>query len=147
MLDPGDRGARWRRVLRLCFHEFAMRRFVVLHHELPPHAQRPSHFDLMIEADGALWTWSMPQWPEPGVPLNVEPLPDHRLTYLEYEGPVSGDRGHVTRRESGTCELLCRDEARTVVRVNGTKLRGTLEIDAVPSGCRLVWQPEEDRLP
>jgi len=124
-----------------------MRRFVVLHHETPPHAQRPSHFDLMIEADGALWTWALPQWPEPAVPLDVEPLPDHRLAYLEYEGPISGDRGHVTRRESGTCEVLCRDDARTVVRVYAAQLRGTIKIETAPEGCRLVWLPEEASQP
>ncbi len=120
-----------------------MRRFVVLHHETPPDAQRPSHFDLMIEAGDALWTWALPDWPKPGAWLDVEPLPDHRLAYLEYEGPISGDRGRVTRHESGTCQVLVRDETRTVARVWGSRLRGTLQIETVPEGCRLLWQPEE----
>lgn len=124
-----------------------MRRFVVLHHETPPHAQRASHFDFMIEGGETLWTWALPQWPEPGVWLNVEPLRDHRLAYLEYEGPISGDRGHVTRRESGTCEVLQRDGARTVVRLAGERMRGTIQIETLLDGCRLMWQPEEESGP
>ena len=119
-----------------------MRRFVVLHHETPPHAQRASHFDLMIESGDALWTWALPQWPAQGEWLAVEPLPDHRLAYLEYEGPVSGDRGYVTRRDCGTCKVMHHDAERTVVRVAGEQLRGTIQIETLPDGCRLLWLPE-----
>jgi hypothetical protein len=36
----------------------------------------------------------------------AEHLPPHRSDYLEHEGPVSGDRGCVTRVESGLCEVV-----------------------------------------
>ena len=35
--------------------------------------------------------------PAPGVEMIAEALGDHRLDYLDYEGPVSGDRGLVSR--------------------------------------------------
>jgi hypothetical protein len=76
-------------------------RYVVLRHEGVP----DPHFDLMLEDEhGAekLLTWRSPVWPiEVGTPL--ERLADHRNAYLDYEGPLSGDRGFVTRVASGWC--------------------------------------------
>ena len=73
-------------------------RYVVLRHEGIP----SPHFDLMFETSpgSALATWRSDSWP----PRGNEPLtrlPDHRSHYLSYEGPVSGDRGHVTRVAAG----------------------------------------------
>jgi hypothetical protein len=76
-----------------------MPRFVLLEHDHP----RP-HWDLMLEAGSVLWTWRLPQVPSPPCTLPVERLPDHRLLYLDYEGPVSGARGTVRRVLSGTFE-------------------------------------------
>ncbi len=78
------------------------RRFVVLEHDTNPH-----HFDLMIESDEALWTWSLyrDQLPDSFEELAVERIQDHRTAYLTYEGPVSGDRGRVQRVDKGTCRL------------------------------------------
>jgi hypothetical protein len=75
--------------------EHAMPRFVVLAHDWPH-----PHFDLLIERDGVLKAWRLPEPPRDGLP--VEPLPDHRLFYLDYEGPLTGDRGSVLRIDSGT---------------------------------------------
>lgn len=121
-----------------------MRRFVILFHEMPPDASRPDHFDLMIEAETALWTWALPAWPEPGMWMDVAPLPDHRLAYLEYEGPISGNRGRVTRRDAGTCEVRHRDQQSTVIQVAGQHLRGTLRVQYDPQHQRhrLLWQKE-----
>lgn len=78
------------------------RRFVVLEHETDPH-----HYDLMIEHDDGLWTWSLYRGDLPDTidELELERIQDHRKDYLTYEGPVSGDRGFVRRVESGTCGL------------------------------------------
>ncbi len=77
-------------------------RFVVLHHT----GIDPPHYDLMYEREpgGMLATWRLPAWPPPGS-IPVEPLGDHRRAYLDYEGPVSGDRGNVRRVASGTCRV------------------------------------------
>lgn len=78
----------------------APRRFVVLHHT----GIDSPHYDLMYERGpgGPLATWHFPQWPPKGF-VPVEPLGDHRRAYLDYEGPVSGNRGQVRRIASGTC--------------------------------------------
>ena len=78
-------------------------RYVILRHEGVPEP----HFDLMFEiAEGSkLATWRSPSWP-PVTSQRIEKLVDHRREYLTYEGPISNDRGRVTRVESGTYEPL-----------------------------------------
>src|SRR5437764_266524 len=75
----------------------AMPRYVILEHD---HPRR--HWDLMLEAGGALCTWRLEAWPRDGVQIRAELIGDHRLAYLDYEGPVSGNRGRVERRDEGT---------------------------------------------
>ncbi len=77
-------------------------RFVILWHALPPTSSRPSHFDLMFEEDAGLRTWAVERLPAPDGPaVRAVPLPPHRLAYLNYEGPVSQNRGHVCRVAAG----------------------------------------------
>ena len=73
-------------------------RYVILHHTGIP----DPHYDLMFETtpNSALATWRSPTWPITE-PTYVTPLPDHRTHYLTYEGPVSQNRGQVTRIASG----------------------------------------------
>jgi hypothetical protein len=77
-------------------------RYVVLRHDGVP----VPHFDLMVETSSGseLATWQSSHWPiETDTPLTR--LPDHRRMYLDYEGPVSGDRGEVHRVASGRLRL------------------------------------------
>ncbi|MFN9876929.1 MAG: hypothetical protein ACK557_00505 [Planctomycetota bacterium] len=77
-------------------------RFAVLHHRLPPAAERSDHFDLLLEWRGALLTWELPIRP-----LLIDQttaarrLPDHRLVYLDYSGPLTENRGHVQLVDTG----------------------------------------------
>lgn len=85
-------------------------RFVILRHELPPGAERGSHWDLMLENRGILLTWELPELPPGPLPasferLGIRRLPDHRIAYLDYEGPVSNDRGTVKRVDFGEYQL------------------------------------------
>lgn len=109
-----------------------MPRFVILHHETPPDYPRPSHWDCMLEVDSVLVTWSLPQLLN-GQPqqMMVEQLADHRLEYLHYEGPISKNRGTVSRVEWG--EFHWRSEAtrrktKIEVELRGQKLAGVLKI-------------------
>jgi hypothetical protein len=75
----------------------ASMRFAILEHDHPL-----LHWDLLLEADGVLKAWRLAQPPEPNHRLiDATALPDHRLRYLDYEGPVGGGRGQVKRWESG----------------------------------------------
>jgi hypothetical protein len=123
-----------------------MPRFVVLYHECPDDRPRPSHWDLMLEEDEALRTWALNQAPnEPTSDANeliADQLPDHRLAYLEYEGPVSGDRGHVTRWDNGEFRCQVDDPEKVVVELEGKRLRGvaTLIRDNAQR-WRFSWSP------
>lgn len=78
-----------------------MPRYVVLRHETPLDHVRPLHWDLMLEAEGGLWTWALPAEPRLQQTLVAERLADHRTAYLDYEGPISRDRGEVRRIMQG----------------------------------------------
>ncbi|MSU76525.1 MAG: hypothetical protein EXS16_00365 [Gemmataceae bacterium] len=79
-----------------------MPRFVILEHDHPV-----LHWDLMLEAGGVLRTWRLAEAPTAAAcAIVAEPLPDHRLAYLDYEGSVSDNRGRVKRWDSGTFDAL-----------------------------------------
>lgn len=75
----------------------ASTRYVILHHR----TDSGEHWDLMLEHDGALLTWQLPSSELSTLPLPARRIADHRLAYLEYEGPLSGNRGSVARVDSG----------------------------------------------
>jgi len=77
-------------------------RYVILRHAGVPEP----HFDLMFESTpgGELMTWRSLEWPITQE-TNLTRLAEHRRAYLDYEGPISNDRGHVTRVAAGTCQI------------------------------------------
>ena len=83
-----------------------MPRYVVLYHETALPQERPSHWDFMLEEHGVLRTWAIQSPPSLSEEQPAEALPDHRLTYLDYEGPLSENRGQVTRVMAGEYEKL-----------------------------------------
>ena len=64
------------------------------------------HWDLLMERDGTLASWRLLKPVVCGQWIDAETLPDHRMMYLDYEGPVSRDRGSVKRIASGTYQEL-----------------------------------------
>jgi hypothetical protein len=103
-------------------------RWVLLWHDCPTDYRDGSHWDLMLEREGVaeerrLATWSLRElpkgWPGAAVdaPTEVEAVAfaDHRAAYLDYEGPVSGDRGTVTRIARGEFTWREATERRVVV--------------------------------
>src|SRR5918995_6074940 len=71
-------------------------RFVVLEHDWPA-----VHWDLLLECGPVLRAWRLLAEPGPGRAVPAEPNFDHRPVYLDYEGPLSGDRGRVWRGGGG----------------------------------------------
>src|SRR5262245_50341727 len=97
-----------------------MPRYVILEHDHPG-----LHWDFMLETGGVLLTWRLAAPPEPEILIPALALADHRLQYLDYEGPVSGNRGLVKRWDAGTFSWLEQEAERIVVRLTGQKLAGT----------------------
>ena len=100
-----------------------MPRFVVLRHDPPPDAAGTLHWDFMLEIGDVLKTWALDEEPQDGASIRATALADHRLAYLDYEGPVSQNRGFVTRWDQGTFELLGVTDQVWRVRLSGEKLR------------------------
>lgn len=75
-------------------------RYVVLRHD----GIAEPHFDLMFETtpEAPLATWRSDVWPLTELYTPLVYLPEHRRLYLDYEGPVSNNRGKVRRVDSGT---------------------------------------------
>src|SRR5436309_2648504 len=98
-----------------------MPRFVILEHDHPT-----LHWDFMLEAGTALKTWRLAKAPATeGESIAAEPLGDHRIAYLDYEGPVSGGRGEVRRWDRGDYELLSDMNGPAVqIMLSGQRLMG-----------------------
>lgn len=108
-----------------------MPRFVVLEHDWPS-----LHWDFLVEMGGALRSWRLLAEPGPGREVPAEPNAVHRLLYLDYEGPVSGDRGNVRRWDSGMFDWIIDERDRIVIELHGGKLIGTCTIG--DNRCRLA---------
>jgi len=116
----------------LCRLVFVMPRFVVLTHDHPF-----QHWDLMLEQGDVLRTWRLLEEPVLKGPIAAQLLPDHRVKYLDYEGPVSGNRGRVSRWDAGDFEVIDACPARLEVRLCGDKLRGNVVLEA--DGDKQSW--------
>jgi hypothetical protein len=100
-----------------------MPRFVLLEHD-HPHL----HLDLMFEVGAVLWTWQLGAFPTPDSAVEARRIFDHRLLYLDYEGPISGNRGQVRRLDGGLYEWQEQAPDRLVALVHGARLAGRLEL-------------------
>lgn len=113
----------------------AMLRFVVLEHR----TAEGVHWDFMLEEAGHLRTWSLPAEPRPGFQLPARELAPHRLVYLEYEGPISGDRGFVVRWDMGQYTVCTQSSPHKIrVHLKGRKLCGTVELEKL-AGAEDQW--------
>jgi len=105
-----------------------MPRYVVLQHNTPADPDRPVHWDLMLEAGAVLWTWALPEIPRPDFEAVAERLADHRIVYLEYEGPISRGRGEVRRIMSGEFEFESATDDRIHLRITSGELPRHVEL-------------------
>lgn len=104
--------------------------FVILIHS----GSGPTHYDLMIRQDQALASWRLDDAPcdlQPGQALPAIRIQDHRLEYLDYEGPVSRQRGEVRRLDRGPCRLLDCHPTQYQVQLEGAIVRGAFRLEQV----------------
>jgi hypothetical protein len=126
-----------------------MPRFVILLHECPGDRPRATHCDLMLEVGSALETWALRQVPQGWCELDLsqdlfarsnsvkaQRIADHRLAYLDYEGPVSGDRGSVRRLDAGQYRVGPTANGRVL---DGQFVRGEIEVVPRP-GAGATYQ-------
>jgi hypothetical protein len=118
-----------------------MPRYVILRHEFPtgqkfPVGQERSlHWDLMLESDGVLRTWSLADEPLSRPTIRAEQLADHRVAYLDYQGLVSGDRGSVTRWDAGAYHIDRESADHLQIMLAGQRLSGGVTLERTePAG-------------
>lgn len=105
-------------------------RFVLLEH-----CWDGCHWDLMLEAGNSLRTWALSSPPTDSEEILATSLPDHRLDYLDYEGPISNDRGSVRRLDRGFFELITWEDDLVRVRFLGDQVIGEAEFRRISDRC------------
>ena len=105
-----------------------MPRFVVLLHELPADSTRATHWDFMLEDGECLLTWALEAEPDSTELIRCEALAEHRKDYLDYEGPISRDRGSVLRWDEGTFCWTSRLDDTKVAALRGARLCGDVKL-------------------
>jgi hypothetical protein len=112
-------------------------RFVVLEHRVPTSDLWADHWDVMLETPAGLMTWASPPFPDQALDWEVRPLPVHRVIYLEYEGPITGNRGCVKRLDRGEFLVQDRQNNMVLLELAGQRFRGRLRIEVRMAGS--VW--------
>lgn len=122
-----------------------MHQTVVLLHTLP---DRSHHFDWLIDQpargdERRLITFRCAARPDHAhAPFQAVRLPLHRAHYLDYQGPVSRGRGHVTRVAVGEIERLEIHDNRLdlTVRWDDRTLNYTARPQPHPEPASQIWQ-------
>ena len=86
----------------------------------------------MLETGPVLATWALQLPPDSPGPIPAEALSDHRPAYLDYEGPISGGRGSVTRWDQGSYQLQHHGPSERVALLAGEKLHGRATLRQSP---------------
>lgn len=125
-----------------------MPRYVLLYHECPPEYERPSHWDLMLEAGDKLRTWALARLPLGWEAARAQtamafptcastssdrevvatPLADHRIDYLHEEGRLSGNRGEVRRIDAGMYETIGQNSRSWTVALTGGLIQARVSL-------------------
>jgi hypothetical protein len=100
-------------------------RFVILEHDWPT-----LHWDFLLEAGPVLRAWRLLGEPGSARTVPAEPNGDHRLLYLDYEGPLGGDRGRVRRWDAGTFAWVENGGGRVVVELHGERVSGRCVVES-----------------
>ena len=130
---------------------------------MPADSGRASHWDLLIEQPPELGSGllsfevSVPpkEW---GNSTFVRKLPHHRPLYLHYEGPLSNNRGFVSRNLAGTIQwkiqtedlliLALQSDAFPPESASGTDrdftIQGELRISKLGDQINLVLRPTSE---
>jgi DNA polymerase Ligase (LigD) len=111
-----------------------MPRFVILEHDHPHR-----HWDFLLEAGEVLRTWRLAEPPQRGRAVTASASFDHRPLYLDYEGPVSGNRGRVVRWDGGTFTWQEQGDDRLVLLLEGGRIHGRGVLQRTAAGEWSLW--------
>lgn len=75
-----------------------------------------------------LRAWKLDEPPRADAALPCHSAPDHRLVYLDYEGPLTDQRGWVARWDWGTYQLDLETPTELRLAMDGHRLQGKVHI-------------------
>ena len=115
----------------------ASRRFAILEHH-----HQGVHWDLLIEETegGLLRTWALEQAPDHPGAIVARELPAHRRIYLDYAGPISGNRGWVRSWDRGLALVRVWTGTEVVIELTGSQLVGLAELTREGDAPDRVWR-------
>src|SRR5438876_125244 len=113
-----------------------MPRYVILDHDHPF-----PHWDFMLEWGDRLRTWRLCREPARGHTVPAEALGVHRMLYLDYEGPLSGERGRVARWDAGTFRVDFDAVKKLRLTLSGGRIVGGVVITQI-AGNEWIWRHE-----
>ena len=85
----------------------------------------------MFQLDGVLLTWAVEECPRPGLRTVARALDAHRLEYLDYSGPVSGNRGEVSPWDRGSYQGNLSRTNRFSLHLQGDQCDGLIQMEPV----------------
>ena len=92
------------------------------------HSASHLHFDLRLEMDNVLKSWTVPKEPptKTGIKRLAVAVPDHDKSYANFSGEIKEGygKGHVEIWDKGTYDLIEKDNKKIVVNIHGGKLTG-----------------------
>ena len=134
--------------LRSCFNPMAgpnasySGRFVILWHDVENLSGRQNHYDFLLESAGFFVTLELSDLPWQGTKVEAKVLPPHRLDYWELEGPISGNRGCVTRITRGDYQLIATSKGQWEIPLCSAEIKTVLKINSETSDEFSQWTPE-----
>jgi hypothetical protein len=98
------------------------KRFVVLKHT----SGKDVHWDFMLEWGKTLQTYRLEKAPEETLHQTADAVRifNHPLKFLTYQGPVNRGRGSVRVIETGTYQIIHREQNRLELNLDGQILKG-----------------------
>jgi len=105
-----------------------MPRFTISHHT---GSKDGDHYDLMLEHGDGLRTWRLVNTAFQAFQV-ARQIKDHRKTYLDFEGEVSGERGRVKIWDTGTYTIDDWKDDRIQVALVGRSLKTRLILTLGP---------------
>jgi DNA ligase D-like protein (predicted 3'-phosphoesterase) len=110
------------------------------------HQARSHHFDLRLEVEGVMRSWAVPKGPsmDPAVKRLAVEVPDHSLSYNDFEGEIDG--GWVKTWDRGSYEQGGRvpwpealERGHAVFVLHGERLRGGFALQRTRKGEKPQW--------
>ena len=119
------------------------RKFVIQEHT----STQDTHWDFMLQTGDSLQTWRLDKPPRRIISQRTVAIKifDHPLKFLTYEGPVNKGKGSVQIAETGTYQIIYKDENQIELNLTGRILNGKFTLTCLEEeNWELSPQPQSN---